>query len=120
MSNPTFGIVPTYTPSTFFWANPDHNVNKIQFSTGCSKKLTDNDSKCKVGLSSTATTADVNTCYDYELCKNYQASTEILQRSGTDGRYQDLRIQLYVSQLRLFNSLAGITGMCIAIYFLRK
>ena len=117
---PSFGIVPTYTPSTFFWSDPAHNISNIDFANQCPLKITENKSACEGGILSSASNADITKCYNYELCKNFQNSTSFLQRSGTDGRYQDLRVQHFVAQMRLFNTFAGVVGMCVAIYYLRK
>jgi hypothetical protein len=115
-----FGIVSTYTPSTFFWSDPVHNVNSVDFANQCPSKITVDKSACEAGILSSSPNANITKCYNYELCKNYQNSTSFLQRSGTDGRYQDLRVQHSVAQLRLFNTFAGVVGMCVAIYYLRK
>ena len=118
-SRPAYGIVPTYTPSTFFWADPAHNISNVDFASQCPLKITENTSACEGGILST-NAADLSKCYDYELCKNYQNSSSVLQRSGTDGRYHDLQVQHYVSQLRLTNAFVGVVGMSVAIYYLRK
>jgi hypothetical protein len=115
---PSFGIVPTYTPSTFFWSDPAHNISGVDYASQCPSMISGKKSTCEGGILSNSD--QTTTCYDYELCKNYLNSTSFLQRSGTDGRYQDLRVQHSVAQLRLFNTLAGVVGMCVAIYYLRK
>jgi hypothetical protein len=109
----TLGIVPTYTPSTFFWSNPAHNVDHLTFATDCPAKMDTDASACQDGN-------NLATCYNYELCKNYLTSQSILGRSGSDGRYQDLHIKTWVAYVQLLNASIGVIGMSIAIHYLRK
>jgi hypothetical protein len=114
------GNVPTYTPTTFFWADPAHNPYAIDFGTHC-VPMSSSMLNYQAGCSSTS---DDNTkhknCYNEALCQNYNQSNEILQRSGSDGQYHDLQVQVQLERVQLMNTVVGGLGMVMLIFYFRR
>jgi hypothetical protein len=118
-------ITIAYNPNDFYYyranfsdgTKVNNNINGYT-DTKCSISKTNTDN-CREG-----TVADMEMCYNKELCKNYENAKEILtaqtNHDGAGTRHSDTNADYNRELMKSYNLAIGSLGILTLFYFLYK